>query len=373
MFTQRSNMPSSVTVDGTKDHLPEHHAISRSIPPDNRSRANSPDQSTASDTSTDESSRTEFVEESTIRHSGEPEKQEPRKAKAKASFLTLPPELRHAIYSLALPTRHLSTGIFVDYEQIQSPQTIPPLFLVSRRLYSESSNVFYGKAILDLPVPQLSPDLHDWATGVLPLSSQQRERSLTFLPQRLKDQVKKAHLFNNEAGIFPTPVAYEALLSWLSRNTGVREIVISKALMFRACKRRSIRETEASALLSLSSPPGESSTVPFRTLKIFSRNDREFWEGRGMGAGRGTIVAEQAPSLRMFICLKDSKTTALICDPRGTPRVNRQNASEVERVHGSMVGDLMDGFRARDPELRDEMVQRTEKDGRWLFQVVFVI
>lgn len=356
-----------IKMRGTKGPPPEQLATSRSAPPDGQSRANSADQSTISPCAVpDDSGRTSIVEKSTVPHSDR------SKERSTASFLTLPPELRHAIYDLSLPIRHLSTAKFIDDEHHPEPQTFPALFLVNRQISSEATTSFYRKAILSLPVPALSPDLHSWATGTLPPSSQspslQRDRSFAFLPQHLKDQIRHAQLFNNEAGPFPTPVAYNALLSWLSRNTGILEIEISKALMFRACKRRSIREAEAEALLSLSP-----TSLATRTLKIYSRNSREFWEGRAMGAGRGTIVAEQAPSLRMFICLASSKTTTLICDPRGTPRMNRQNSSEVERVHGSMVGDILDGLRTRNPELSDEVVQRTEEDGRWLFQVVFVV
>ena len=84
-----------------------------------------------------------------------------------------------------------------------------------------------------------------------------------------------------------------------------------------------------------------------------------------MGAGRGTIVAEQAPSLRMFVCLQEIEPTGLICDPRGTPKGTEGNARA--------VGEVMDALRSKFPGLSDEEVAKTERDGRWLFQVVFVV
>lgn len=293
----------------------------------------------------------------------------------RANFLSLPAELRHAIYDLALPIRHLSTTHFIDGEHDPEPQPIPPLFFTNRQIYSEAAHVFYANATLCVPVPQLSSHLQDWATGKKTLErtpAMTRHMSLSFLPQRFKDTLRRASLFNNEAGCYPTPIAYEALLCWLARNTGVTSISISKALMFRACKRRLLREEEEAALLAsaVARPPARDSV---KAIKIFSRNDREFWEGRGMGAGRGTIVAEQAPSLRMFVCVRDSASTGLICDPRGTPRANRQNTSDVERAYGGTVGEMMDALRSGDSTLDDAVVQQTSSDGRWLFQVIFVI
>ena len=285
----------------------------------------------------------------------------------KVTFLSLPPELRHTIYTLATPPRRLSTTQFIDGAHSPEPQTIPALFLVSRKVNAEASSIFYSNATLELPVPQLSSTLQAWATGHVQLedqtAAQRRHMSLAFLPSRFRFLLRRAHLFNNEAGCYPTPVAYEALLAWLARNTSITDVCISKALMFRACKRRSMLESEASALLDLlfSGP-----SLPFRTLKVFSQNDREFWEGRGMGAGRGTIVSEQAPSLRMYICITASTSTTLICDPRGTAQ---HKAGEAE----TRAGELMDSLRARDRSLSDEVVQQVSEDGRWLFQVIFVI
>ena len=65
----------------------------------------------------------------------------------------------------------------------------------------------------------------------------------------------------------------------------------------------------------------------------------------------------------MFVCIAASSTTRLILDPRGSRQP--QNASG--------VGELMDALRVQDPDLSEGKVQATAEDGRWLFQVVFVV
>jgi hypothetical protein len=273
------------------------------------------------------------------------------------TFLALPPELRHTIYDLALPHRQLNTTFLRELGTPATLQTSPPLFLASHKIYSEAAPIFYSKATLCIPVPP-SPNLQPFPT-----------KALLLLPQHLKSALRTAHLFDTgrerlERDAHSSAFPYYALLGWLALNTGITNISINKGLMFHACKRHISRDGEVSDFLEAMSERG-TQTKPVRIVRIFSRNDREFWEGRGMGAGRGTIVAEQAPSLRMFVCLQEIETTGLICDPRGTRKGTEENARA--------VGEVMDALRSKCPGLSDEEVAKTEGDGRWLFQVVFVV
>lgn len=288
------------------------------------------------------------------------------------TFLSLPPELRHTIYDLALPRRRLHTDPFHALTEIRqivnnikSPESIPhtnasraiasipPLFLASHQIYAEAASVFYSKATLCIPLPP-PESLHPFPT-----------RALFHLPQHLRSALHTVQI-SQARGQEERCLAsvYRRLLGWLAFNTGVTEISINRTLMLSACRRHVCREGEAAELLE-AMERRENSRKPMRILKVFSHNDREFWEGRGIGAGRGTIAAEQAPSLRMFVCLQDGKIRGLVCDPRGTPKGYENDARG--------VGEVMDSLRAQYRELSDEEVLKTDEDGRWLFQVVFVL
>lgn len=277
--------------------------------------------------------------------------------KGKITFLSLPLELRQTIYDLALPRRHLYINPMCAFRAIgpiHLPHSVPSLFFTTYQIYSEAAPVFYSKATLCFHNPP-SPDLDSFLT-----------KHLLLLPQHVKSALRTARISASahERGAYSSPWAYHGLLGWLALDTGITDVNISKLMMLHACKRHICRNGEAADLLDAISNHGIL-TKPTRTIKVFSSNDREFWEGRAMGAGRGTIVAEQAPGLRMFVCIKGCKTMSLICDPRGTPKGLNENSRA--------VGEVMDELKACVPSLSDEEVAKTDGEGRWLFQVVFVL
>jgi hypothetical protein len=290
------------------------------------------------------------------------------------TFLSLPPELRQTIYDLALPRRHLHTDPFCALPKLRDnihdvtfPErklhsdplrgsarvSIPPLFLTSHQIYAEAASVFYSKATLCIPLPP-PESLHPFPS-----------RALLHLPQYLRSALRAVQISQvrgQEERCLGS--VYRRLLGWLAFNTDVTDISIDRTLMLSACRRHACRDGEAAELLEAMERKG-ALRAPMRAVKVFSHNDREFWEGRGMGAGRGTIVAEQAPNLRMFACITDSKTKGLTCDPRGTPKGHENDAKA--------VGEVMDLLRAQRRDLSDEEIMKTDGDGRWLFQVVFVL
>ena len=261
-----------------------------------------------------------------------------------AKLLNLPHEVLDQVLQYAIPIRKLAPHTLLDpawSRQCEEGRETPALFFVNKALSVRTAALFYGKAILELPIAQLPKFI--FSNGERPVRSLDLDlgtrSSLQHCPHI--SRVRRVHLYSNQRDVIAQE-GYEATLGFLVRETAVQSIVLSSPRSMARIRRFPI---DLDVLTSICT--GTSDIGQVRRIHVYSTHPRTVYERELMTQLRERNGVSP-PDVQAYLC-QHGQTSDPVLDPRWDRRGLSywQRTEDVQRIRR-----FLDELASQDTRLR---------------------
>lgn len=290
------------------------------------------------------------------------------------SLLDLPVEIRRQVYDSVIPASRLVPFPLGDSEwsmKTNEARGAPPIIFACRKIYEETTPLFYSRAILEVAPAQQSNSYWDFQLEGKMVSHAYGRLIQTFRfyrPEHLR-LIRKVHIFSNQSQAI-NGQCYEALLLWLIDNTSAEDIQISARPMTRISG-KAIFDLPSWRATFLEPEPRTRENL--RIVRIWTRKGRPPWEHEKMMRLRCKPSDGTLNPIQIYFCVNDKQNGMkdLQLDPRWLTKLSEEPEKVVVmEAAAPMIDCLMEsvlqGKEAQD--YKDN--SRHLKGDAWLYQMV---